>query len=152
MSVYWTITWKATPRTDWRVITLSMKPRNWKQQDTLAHARYSNVYGWHHAPSRNWSTVTICTKVPYLDKGTDDDNTNQTRTLAMVCEQYPPEAWINVYTGGSATNAIRDSKLVLPFTSLAPAQKQPVQQNEDTTATTKQSQRHWCGLTIEEHH
>ena len=86
--------------------------------------------------------MTICTKVPYLDKGTDDDTTNQTRTLAMVREQYPPEAWINVYTGGSATNAIRDSKLVLPFTSLAPAQKQPVQQHEDTTATTKQSQRH----------
>ena len=45
MSAYRTITWKATQRTDWRVVALSMKPRNLKQQDTLAHARYSNVYG-----------------------------------------------------------------------------------------------------------
>ena len=35
------------------------------------------------------STVTICTKIPYLEQGTDDDNTKQTQTLAMTCEQYP---------------------------------------------------------------
>jgi len=28
----------------------------------------------------------------------------------MICEQYPPEAWTNVYTDGSATNAIQDSR------------------------------------------
>ena len=32
-------------------------------------------------------TVTICTKVPHLEQGTDDDNTKQTQTLAMICEQ-----------------------------------------------------------------
>jgi len=26
----------------------------------------------------------------------------------MICEQYPPEAWTNVYTDGSATNVIQD--------------------------------------------
>ena len=49
------------------------------------------------------------TKVPHLDQGTDDDNTKQTQTLAMICEQYLPEAWTNVYTDGSATNVIQDS-------------------------------------------
>ena len=38
MSAYQTITrkanYKATQRTDWRVVALSMKPRNWYQQDT----------------------------------------------------------------------------------------------------------------------
>ena len=38
-----------------------------------------------------------------------DDNTKQTQTLAMICEQYPQEAWTNIYTDGSATNAILDS-------------------------------------------
>ena len=84
----------------------------------------------------------------------DDDNFKQTQTLAMICEQYPPEVWTNVYTDGSATNAIH----VLPFTSLAAAQKQPVQQQEDT----KQLQSIFrgidddnlscCGLTTQEHH
>jgi len=60
----------------------------------------------------------------------------------MTCEQYPPEACTPVYTDGSANNAIHGSGLVLPFTSLSAAQKQPVQQHDDTTATTKQSQRH----------
>jgi len=49
------------------------------------------------------SRVTICTKVPHLEQGTTDDDTKQTQTLAMICEQYPPEAWTNVYTDGSAT-------------------------------------------------
>ena len=55
----------------------------------------------------------------------------------MICEQYKLEVWTNVYTDGSAANAVQ----VLPFTSLVAAQKQPVQQHEYTTATTKQ--RHW---------
>ena len=53
--------------------------------------------------------MTICTKVPHLEQGTDNDNTKQTQTLAMICEQYPPEDWTNVYTDGSVTNAIQDS-------------------------------------------
>ena len=63
-----------------------------------------------------------------------DDNIMQTQTLAMICEQYPPEAETNVYADGSATNAIQ----VLPFPSLAAVQKQLVRQYEDTTSTTKQ--------------
>ena len=51
-------------------------------------------------------TVTICTKVPHLEQGTDDD---KTMTLAMICEQYSPEAWTNVYTDGSSANVIQDS-------------------------------------------
>ena len=47
------------------------------------------------------STVTICTKVPHLEQETD-----VAQTLAMLCEQYPSEAWTNVYTDGSATTVI----------------------------------------------
>ena len=60
----------------------------------------------------------------------------------MICEQYKLEVWTNVYTDGSAANAVQ----VLPFTSLVAAQKQPVQQHEYTTATTKQ--RHWWWQTL----
>ena len=59
------------------------------------------------------STVTICMKVPHLEQGTYDNITKQTQTLAMICEQYPLEAWTNVYvyiyTDGSPNNAIQDS-------------------------------------------
>ena len=39
-------------------------------------------------------TVTIAQL--HLEQGTDDDNTKRTQILAMVCEQYQPEAWTNV--------------------------------------------------------
>ena len=55
------------------------------------------------------STVTVCTKVPQLEQETDDENTKRTQTIAMLCEQYPPEACTNVYTDGSATNVIQDN-------------------------------------------
>mgnify|MGYP000135611942 CR=1 FL=1 len=54
-------------------------------------------------------TVTMFTKVPHIEQGTYDDNTKQSQTLAMICEQSPPEAWTNVCTDGSSTNAIQDS-------------------------------------------
>ena len=38
-----------------------------------------------------------------------------TDTLAMICEQYIPHAWTNVYTDGSATNAIQDSGAGIVF-------------------------------------
>ena len=78
------------------------------------------------------STVTICTKVSNLERRTYDDNTKQTRTLAMICEQYRTEAWTNVYTYGSANNVIHDSGDGIAIYLPALAQKQPVQQYEDT--------------------
>ena len=33
----------------------------------------------------------------------------------MICEQYIPYAWTNVYTDGSATNAIQDSGAGIVF-------------------------------------
>ena len=54
-------------------------------------------------------TVTMFTKVPHIEQGTYDDNTKQSQTLAMLCEQSPPEPWTNVCTDGSSTNAIQDS-------------------------------------------
>ena len=60
-------------------------------------------------PCDNLSTVTICTKVPFLEQGTqEDNNTKRNQTIAMIHEQYPQEAWTHVYTDGSATNAIQD--------------------------------------------
>ena len=46
------------------------------------------------------SALAIWTKVPHVKQGTDDFNTKQTQTLAMICEHYPPEDWTNVYTDG----------------------------------------------------
>jgi len=54
------------------------------------------------------SSVTTCTKVPHLEQGTDDVNTKRAQTLAMICEQYPLEAWTYVYTDGSSTIAIQN--------------------------------------------
>ena len=105
MSAYRTITWKAnykaTPRTDWKGVVLSMMPSNWKQPDHLVLDM--PVTPMCMADTMNPAeidipTVTICTKVPHLEQGTNDEHTKQTETLAMICEQYLPKAWINVYT------------------------------------------------------
>ena len=64
---------------------------------------------WSQTHATILSTVTICTKVPFLEQGTqEDDNTKRNQTLAMIHEQYPREAWTHVYTDGSATNVIQD--------------------------------------------
>ena len=47
-------------------------------------------------------------QAPHIEQGTDDDNTKRTQTLAMICEQYPQEAWTRVYTHGSATNVFQN--------------------------------------------
>ena len=120
-----------------------MKPRNWKQQDALVLDM--PVTPLCMADSRNWytSTVTICSNVPHLVQGTDDDNTKQTQTLVMICEQYPPEAWTNVYTDSCTTYAIQESgagiAIYLPSGSTETASAAPRRH----AATTKQIQRHW---------
>ena len=75
----------------------------------------------------------------------------------MICEQFPPEAWINVYTGGSVTNDIEDNGAGIAIYFPSDRTEAPSAQHQYTTANTKQSQRHaghlhWCGLTTEEHH
>ena len=103
------------------------------------------------------SAVAICTKVPYLEQGTNDDNTKQTPTLTIICEQYPPKAWANIYTDGSTTNAIHDSgagvAICLPSGS-----------TEAASVATRRHHTNYkvrgiagghlscCGLTTEEHH
>ena len=57
--------------------------------------------GWYHEPSRIWSI----TSDNFLEQGTEDYNTKRTQVLAMICEQYSPEAWTHVYIDGSAANA-----------------------------------------------
>ena len=101
------------------------------------------------------SAVAICTKVPHLEQGTNDDNTKRTQTLAVICEQYPPEAWTHVYTGGSATTVIQNGGVGIAIYLPNDSKKQPVQQQEDTTATTKhrvrgidESHLSSCGLCI----
>ena len=61
--------------------------------------------------SEPWVTditdVKVHTTVPSLSDGeTQDDMTKQSPTLAMIAERYPQEAWIHVFTDGSATNAV----------------------------------------------
>ena len=49
--------------------------------------------------------IKVHTTVPSLSDGdTQDDTVKQTLTQAMFAERYPQEAWIHVYTDGSATN------------------------------------------------
>ena len=49
----------------------------------------------------------ISTTVPQVASGdTQDDTVRRTLTLAMIAERYPEESWIQVYTDGSATNAV----------------------------------------------
>ncbi|KAK7113996.1 hypothetical protein V1264_000134 [Littorina saxatilis] len=53
--------------------------------------------------------LDIQTSVPYLT--TKDEQSNATKkalTLAMLEERYPQEAWIRVYTDGSATEAVKN--------------------------------------------
>ena len=51
--------------------------------------------------------IKVHTTVPSLSDGdTQDDTAKQSLTLAMIAERYPQEAWIHVFTDGSATNAV----------------------------------------------
>lgn len=51
--------------------------------------------------------VTVKTTVPGITKKDDQSDTvKRTMTAAMLEEQYPREAWLHVYTDGSATDAI----------------------------------------------
>ena len=51
--------------------------------------------------------IKVHTTVPSLSGGdTPDDTVKQSLTLALVAENYPQEAWIHVFTDGSATNAV----------------------------------------------
>ena len=51
--------------------------------------------------------IKVHTTVPSLSDGDTQDNTvKQSLTLAMIAERYPQEAWIHVFTDGSATNAV----------------------------------------------
>ena len=72
-------------------------------------------------------------------------STKRIHTLAMIFEQYPPEAWTHVYNDGSATNVIQNggAGIAIYF---------PNDSKETTpSATTRrhyikykaQSQRHW---------
>ena len=61
--------------------------------------------------SEPWVTdiadIKVRTAVPSLSEGdTQDDTVKQSLTLAMIAERYPQEAWIHVFTDGSATNAV----------------------------------------------
>ena len=61
--------------------------------------------------SEPWVTdvtnIKVHTTVPSLSGGdTQDDTVKQSLTLAMMAVRYPQEAWVQVFTDGSATNAV----------------------------------------------
>ena len=65
-----------------------MKPSNRKQQDALALDMPVTplcMADTMNPAEIDISAVAICKKVPHLKQGTDDDNTKQTQTLAMIC-------------------------------------------------------------------
>ena len=64
--------------------------------------------------SEPWVTditdIKVHTTVPSLSgRDIQDDAVKQSLTLAMIAERYPQEAWIHVFTDGSATNAVTRS-------------------------------------------
>ena len=51
--------------------------------------------------------IKVHTAVPSLSDGdTQDDTIKWSFALAMIAHRYPQEAWIHVFTDGSATNAV----------------------------------------------
>ena len=61
--------------------------------------------------SEPWVTditdIKVYTTVPSLSDGdTQDDTMKQSLTPSMIAERYPQEAWIHVFTDGSATNEV----------------------------------------------
>ena len=69
--------------------------------------------------SEPWVTDTpdikVHTTVPSLSDGdTQDGTVKQSLTLAMTAERYPQEAWIHVFTDGSATNAVTNGGAGIP--------------------------------------
>ena len=73
-------------------------------------------------------SLTIRNTIPGLTKE-QDDSVKKQEALSHIYELYPQEAWILVYTDGSATNAIRDGGAgsIIYF--------QGGQQNENSAAT-----------------
>ena len=61
---------------------------------------------WEDTTSRK---ITICTTIPQLTPGdTQADTIRCNITLAHCEDLYPPDAWIQAYTDGSATKAVAD--------------------------------------------
>ena len=57
----------------------------------------------------NLKNITINTTVQNLTKKNEQSNeVKKSLTMAMIEEQYPQESWIQVYTDGSATNAVKN--------------------------------------------
>lgn len=54
------------------------------------------------------TNITINTSVPNLQPGIEDEYTKKSFTQNMISEAFPPDTWTHVFTGGSATDAIRD--------------------------------------------
>ena len=53
--------------------------------------------------------IKVHTTIPsFSDRDTQDDRVKQSLSLAIIAERYPQEAWIHVFTDGSATNAVNN--------------------------------------------
>ena len=59
----------------------------------------------------NITDIKVHTTVPSLSDGdTQDDTVKQFLTLVMIAERYPQEAWIHVFTDGSAADAVTNGE------------------------------------------
>ena len=59
--------------------------------------------------------IKVHTTVLSLSGGdTQDDTVKQSLTLAMIAERYPQEAWIHVFTNGSAANVVTNRGAGIP--------------------------------------
>ena len=93
-----------------------------------------------------WEAMTACvdinTTVQYLTPGEAfSDDCKKALTLSMIDEQYPESSWVQVYTDGSATEAVRirmgepGSSFNTPVDSNS---KQQICPQQSTAQTTRQ--------------
>ncbi|KAK7112559.1 hypothetical protein V1264_011998 [Littorina saxatilis] len=87
--------------------------------------------------------LDIQTSVPYLT--TKDEQSNATKkalTLAMLEERYPQEVWIQVYTDGSATEAVKNGGRGCMSSTPVERGKQRLYQQASTVQTTELRYKH----------
>ena len=107
-TIPWKPGWKISPRIGWKEAVLSMRARSWAASFTTDCPRAHFLLPTRHARAlgigHNWHQGPYHSPFPLWDA--QDDTLKQSLTLAVIAERCPQEAWIHVFTDGSATNAV----------------------------------------------
>ncbi|XP_070203394.1 uncharacterized protein [Littorina saxatilis] len=93
-------------RSSFATETRALKREHQAKMPELVHPSHFSLKGppW----KNNLENVSIQTTVPHLTtKDEQSDVQKKALTLAMLDERYPQEAWMRVFTDGSATDAVK---------------------------------------------